>query len=83
MKWRVYSNYYGERCTEYLFGIKGINIYRCIHILLVAVGSLFKLDMIWILTDIVNGLMAIPNLIAIIGLRNVIIDETREYFCKI
>lgn len=73
-------NYYGERCTEYLFGIKGIKTYRLIFIGLVAVGAFLKLDIIWILADIVNGLMAIPNLIALIGLSGVIISETKLYF---
>ncbi|WP_312833281.1 alanine/glycine:cation symporter family protein [Sedimentibacter saalensis] len=73
-------NYYGERCTEYLFGVKAIKLYRLIFIVLVGAGSFLKLDMIWILADIVNGLMAIPNLIALIGLRGVIASETRLYF---
>ncbi len=73
-------NYYGERCTEYLFGIKGIKPYRYIYIGLVAVGAFLKLDLIWIIADIVNGLMAIPNLIAIIGLSGVIVSETKIYF---
>lgn len=73
-------NYYGERCTEYLFGVKGIQPYRYIFIVLVSVGAFLKLDLIWILADIVNGLMALPNLIALIGLRHVINNETKIYF---
>ncbi|MEL7649989.1 MAG: sodium:alanine symporter family protein [Sedimentibacter sp.] len=73
-------NYYGERCTEYLFGVKAITAYRLVFIVLVGVGAFLKLDMIWILADIVNGLMAIPNLIALVGLRNVIASETKVYF---
>ena len=73
-------NYYGERCTEYLFGIKGIKPYRLIYIVLVAIGPYLKLEVIWVLADIVNGLMAIPNLIALVGLRKIIIGETKEYF---
>lgn len=73
-------NYYGERCTEYLFGVKGIKPYRYTFIFLVAIGAFLKLDLIWIIADIVNGLMAIPNLIAIIGLRHIIIKETQLYF---
>lgn len=73
-------NYYGERCTEYLFGVKAITAYRLVFIVLVGVGAFLKLDMIWILADIVNGLMAIPNLIALVGLRNVIASETKMYF---
>lgn len=76
-------NYYGERCTEYLFGIKGIKIYRYIFIGLVAMGAYIKLDLVWIIADIVNALMAIPNLIGLLGLRKVIISETRAYFKNI
>lgn len=75
-------NYYGERCVTYLFGTKGIRPYRWIFILLVASGAFLKLDTIWILADIVNGLMAIPNLIALVGLRHVVIAETRDYFAR-
>ncbi|KOA21206.1 amino-acid carrier protein AlsT [Clostridium homopropionicum DSM 5847] len=73
-------NYYGERCAVYLFGVKGIIPYRIIYIGLVAVGAFLKLDLIWILADIVNGLMAIPNLIAIVGLSGIIVSETRQFF---
>jgi len=78
-------NYYGERCTEYLFGVKGIKPYRFIFIAIVAIGglSILKLDLIWILADIVNGLMAIPNLIGIIGLSGVVVAETKKYFEKL
>lgn len=78
-------NYYGERCTEYLFGVKGIKPYRYIFIGIVAIGGLaiLKLDLIWIIADIVNGLMAIPNLIALIGLSGVVVSETKMYFTKI
>ncbi|MBS2780211.1 alanine/glycine:cation symporter family protein [Aeromonas salmonicida] len=73
-------NYYGERCTEYLFGVKAIKPYRLIYLVLVASGAFLHLDMIWLLADIVNGLMAVPNLIGLIGLRHVVIAETRAYF---
>ncbi|CAH2212492.1 alanine/glycine:cation symporter family protein [Tepidibacter aestuarii] len=73
-------NYYGERCTEYLFGVKGIKPFKYIFIFLVAIGPFLKLSLIWTIADIVNGLMAIPNLIAIIGLSGVISTETKMYF---
>ncbi|MBK5241798.1 MAG: sodium:alanine symporter family protein [Clostridium sp.] len=73
-------NYYGERCVVYLIGVKGIKPYRGIYIVLVALGAFLKLEMIWVIADIVNGLMAIPNLIGLIGLSGVIINETRKYF---
>lgn len=77
-------NYYGERCTEYLFGIKGVKPYRYIFILIVAIGglSILKLDLIWIIADIVNGLMALPNLIALVALSGIVIKETKMYFDK-
>ncbi|MBS4804753.1 MAG: sodium:alanine symporter family protein [Clostridium sp.] len=73
-------NYYGERCIEYLFGVKGIKPYKLIFIALVAVGPFLPLEMIFIIADIVNGLMAFPNLIGLIGLRKIVISETEEYF---
>ena len=75
-------NYYGERCTEYLFGVKAIKPYRLVYLALVASGAFLHLDMIWLLADIVNGLMAVPNLIGLIGLRHVVIAETRAYFSR-
>ncbi|WP_058485067.1 alanine/glycine:cation symporter family protein [Defluviitalea phaphyphila] len=76
-------NYYGERCTEYLFGVKGIKFYKFIYIGLVAGGPFLKLDVIWTLADIVNGLMAVPNLIGLIGLSGVIIKETKLYLTTV
>ncbi|WP_024871369.1 alanine/glycine:cation symporter family protein [Tolumonas lignilytica] len=73
-------NYYGERCTEYLLGVKAIKPYRWLFVILVAVGALLHLDLIWVIADIVNGLMAIPNLIGLIGLRHIITTETFAYF---
>ena len=72
-------NYYGERACIYLFGTKGVMPYRLIFIALVASGAFLKLDAIWTLADIVNGLMAIPNLIALIALAGVIVNETKLY----
>ena len=73
-------NYYGERASIYLFGTKGIMPYRLLFIVLVASGAFLKLDAIWTLADIVNGLMAIPNLIALCALSGVIVSETKRYF---
>ncbi|MDU4786893.1 alanine/glycine:cation symporter family protein [Clostridium paraputrificum] len=73
-------NYYGERCAEYLLGVKSILSYRIIFIALVAVGPFLSLDLIFIIADIVNGMMAFPNLIGLIGLRKVVIKETEDYF---
>ncbi|GAB6149314.1 sodium:alanine symporter [Clostridium novyi A str. BKT29909] len=73
-------NYYGERCMVYLAGVKAIKPYKIVYIVLVAMGSFIGLDLIWIIADIVNGLMAIPNLIALIGLSGVIVAETKKFF---
>ncbi|HEP1818312.1 TPA: sodium:alanine symporter family protein [Streptococcus suis] len=75
-------SYYGERCIEFLFGTKAILPYRLVFILMVALGGFLKLDLIWTIADIVNGLMALPNLIALLALSPVIIKETRQYFAK-
>ena len=72
-------NYYGERATIYLFGNRGVLPYRLIFIALIASGAFLKLEAIWVLADIVNGLMAIPNLIALIALSSVVAAETDRY----
>jgi alanine or glycine:cation symporter, AGCS family len=73
-------NYYGERCIAYLFGVRGIKPYKIVFIVLVAIGPFLPLEMIFIIADIVNGLMAFPNLIGLIGLRHVIVSETEIFF---
>lgn len=73
-------NYYGERCIYYLKGLKAIPYYKWIYICFIAIGPFMSLDFIFILADIVNGCMAIPNLIGLIGLRKVIVEETKSYF---
>lgn len=75
--------YYGERCFVYLVGIKGIKLYRAVFIALVGCGAFIQLNLIWILADIVNGLMVFPNLVALIGLRKVVIEETKDYFTRL
>lgn len=72
--------YYGERCFEFLFGTKAIPVYRVIFIIMVALGGYISLETIWVIADIVNGLMAIPNLIALLALSPIIIKETKQYF---
>lgn len=75
-------SYYGERCFEFLFGSKAIPLYRIIYVLMIAIGGYISLETIWVLADIVNGLMAFPNLVALLGLSPVIISETQKYFAK-
>lgn len=75
-------SYYGERCFEFLFGTKHIKLYRVIFVIMVALGGFLKLELIWIIADIVNSLMALPNLIALLALSPVIIRETKNYFSR-
>lgn len=75
-------SYYGERCFEFLFGTKFIKLYRLIFVIMVALGGFLKLELIWIIADIVNGLMALPNLVALLALSPIIIKETKRYFAK-
>ena len=73
-------NYYGERCFEFLFGVRFIWLYRVVFVLMVLLGGFIELDMVWIIADIVNALMALPNLIALLVLSPVVIAETKKYF---
>lgn len=73
-------NYYGERCAEYLWGVKAIKSYRIIFIVLIASSAFMKLELIWVVADIVNGLMAFPNLVGLLGLSAEVINETKKYF---
>ena len=76
-------NYYGERAVLYLAGVRAILPYRLVFIALIACGAFLKLEAIWVLADIVNGLMAIPNLIALIALSGIVVHETRQYLEKV
>lgn len=73
-------SYYGERCVEYLFGAKAIKYFRLLFILMVGLGAFLELELIWLIADIANGLMALPNLLALLLLSPVIVTETRAYF---
>ena len=77
--------YYGERCFVYLTKgrTKGIKFYRLLFVVLIASAPFLELQTIWTIADIVNGLMAFPNLIALIALRKVIINETKDYFARL
>ena len=72
-------SYYGERCAEFIFGVKVILPYRLLWIIAIPVGALGKLGIIWLLADVLNGLMAIPNLLALVLLSPVIFKLTRDY----
>ena len=76
-------NYYGERCVEYLAGVKGILPYRLFFVAMVGLAGFIKLEMIWTIADIVNGLMAFPNLIALVLLTPVVVQESKAYFAHV
>lgn len=73
-------SYYGEKAVEYLVGSRALLPYRLLWVVAVYVGSVSHLDNVWNFSDIANGLMAIPNLIALLLLSGVIAAETRRYF---
>lgn len=72
-------SYYGERCCEYLFGAKGMLPYKIIFITIVVVGPVLSLDLVWVISDILNALMAIPNLVAVLLLSGVVVKDTHYY----
>jgi AGCS family alanine or glycine:cation symporter len=71
--------YYGERCIEYCLGKKALVPYRLLYIVVAAIAPVVSLDLVWTVADILNALMAIPNLIAVLMLTPVIRSETRKY----
>lgn len=75
-------DYYSERCLEYLTGgrMKAVKVYRWLYILAVFIGPYMTVKAVWTIADIFNGLMAIPNMIAIFALSGVVIVETKEFF---
>ena len=75
-------SYYGERAVEYLGGRRAVFCYRVLWILLVLVGSVLSLDLVWNISDLMNAMMAIPNLIALLLLSGVIARETDYYLWK-
>ncbi len=73
---------YGERCAEYIFGIRAIIPFRMLWIIAVFAGTQVELDYIWLLADTLNAMMALPNLVALLLLSPVIFKVTREYFSE-
>ena len=72
-------SYYGERCCEYLFGKKGMLPYKILFIAVIVIGPVLSLDLVWTIANILNALMAVPNLIAVLLLSGVIARETKHY----
>lgn len=75
--------YYGEKCCEYLFGSHSVIAYRIIYTLIVIPGAALKMEVVWLLADIMNGLMIVPNLIALAALSGVIMCETDLFISRI
>ncbi len=75
-------DYYSERCLEYLCGgkLKVVKVYRWLYILAIFIGPYMTVSAVWTIADIFNGLMAIPNLIALVALSGVVVAETKVYF---
>ena len=73
---------YGTRCCEFLFGHKSVIVYQAIFVVVVVIGATLELDLVWNIADTLNGFMAIPNLVALLGLSGVVIKLTKEHFEK-
>ncbi|STZ76731.1 alanine/glycine:cation symporter family protein [Bergeriella denitrificans] len=75
--------YYGEKCATYVFGEGFANVYRLFYVASVMLGTVLSLDLVWLASDTFNGLMALPNLIALLLLAKVIVSETKDFKQKI
>lgn len=73
-------SYYGERCMEFLFGRKAVLPYRVVFIIVIYIGATTALTTVWTFSDVMNGLMALPNLIGLVILSPLVYRETRAYF---
>ena len=73
-------SFYGEKCVEYLFGIKSIIPFRVLWVMVIPIGAMGNLEFIWLVADTLNALMAIPNLVALLLLSPIIFKLSREYF---
>jgi AGCS family alanine or glycine:cation symporter len=74
--------YYGERCMDRLFGRVAVTPYRLLFIALIFIGTVLELEAVWTFSDIMNGLMALPNLIGLLVLSPLVVRETRAYFAR-
>ncbi|MBP3829758.1 MAG: alanine:cation symporter family protein [Bacteroidaceae bacterium] len=75
-------SYYGERAVEYLSGKRFLHAYRILYVAAIFVGAVVQLTVVWNLADLLNGLMAIPNLVSLLALAGVIVAETQRYNAK-
>ena len=76
-------SYYGEKGIEYIFGRKAIRYYKWIYLVFLPIGAAMKLGLVWGLADITNGLMALPNLVALLALSGVVAVAYRKYFSEL
>ena len=74
---------YGSRCVQHLFGLGASKVYQAIFIVMIVVGSVSSLDFVWDIADTLNGLMAIPNFVALFALSPVVFKLTKEYFANV
>ena len=72
-------SYYGERCAEYLIGSKVIKWYKILFVVLAFVGCVIKLNTVWTIADILNGLMILPNVIGVFLLSGVLVKDLKRY----
>ena len=73
---------YGTRCFEFLTGGRGVKAYQIIFVIVVIIGATLELELVWNIADTLNGFMAVPNLVALLGLSGVVIRLTKEHFAK-
>ena len=76
-------SYYGERCAEYLFGRKGIMPYKIVYLLIIVIAPAIMLDVVWVISDILNAFMALPNLVAMLLLSSQVAKDTCFYLKNI
>jgi len=75
--------YYGEKCIEYLMGVKAIPPFRILFTLIIIPGAILDLEIVWKISDVFNGLMAYPNLIGIAALSGIVISETKSFLKQV
>ena len=73
---------YGTRCFEFLMKGRGVKAYQCLFVAVVVIGATLKLDLVWNIAEMLNGFMAIPNLVALLGLSGVVVKLTKEHFSR-
>jgi len=76
-------SYYGDRCFEYLLGARAVTPYRYVFCVFVVLGAIGGLDLVWTIADNLNAMMAIPNLIGLLGLSGVVVKESNDYISRV